>query len=374
MSELQNVEHMLEEAKRAADAGDLRSADVLLQDVARIQETELGPLHPALANTVNNLAVVAEMEGRVPDAEAYYRRAVAIATASLPADDPIVVSSRKNLEDFCREHALSFDPPAAAPSIPRTEHLSDRITPEQATGRANIPATFEVTDADIASQTSMPAPGIRSVADSTTDAAARSSAPVAAPTRSLAIVAIGLVALVAVALLIMRPWSGHEPAAPDQTRENPTPRAAEPAPPGPAGPSEQPKPPTAAARDGKSGVATASPEAPRRSSDGITLVTSQLCRTFSVGNNWRCDPAGQSVAPGAIVLYTRVKSPRDAIVIHRWYRGDTLRKSARLTILANSTDGYRTYSRQTVKSGEDWRVEVRNTTGDLLYEQRVSVQ
>jgi hypothetical protein len=80
------------------------------------------------------------------------------------------------------------------------------------------------------------------------------------------------------------------------------------------------------------------------------------------------------VAPGAVVLYTRVKSPRDAIVIHRWYQGDTLRKSARLTILANTTDGYRTYSRQTVKSGENWRVEVRNTAGDLLYEQRLSVQ
>ena len=61
-------------------------------------------------------------------------------------------------------------------------------------------------------------------------------------------------------------------------------------------------------------------------------------------------------------------------MIHRWYQGDTLRKSARLTVLANTTDGYRTYSRQTVKSGEDWRVEVRNTAGDLLYEQRVSVQ
>jgi hypothetical protein len=105
----------------------------------------------------------------------------------------------------------------------------------------------------------------------------------------------------------------------------------------------------------------------------MTLVTSQLCRTFSAGN-WRCEPAGQSVAPGPIVLYTRVRTPRDAIVIHRWYRGDTLRKTARLPVQANPTDGYRTYSRQTVNSGENWRVEVRNTAGDLLYEQRVSVQ
>ena len=83
---------MLEEAKRAANAGELASADVLLQDVARIQEAELGPLHPALANTVNNLAVVAEMDGRLPDAEIYYRRAVAIASVSLPPDDVSTLS------------------------------------------------------------------------------------------------------------------------------------------------------------------------------------------------------------------------------------------------------------------------------------------
>lgn len=93
-----------------------------------------------------------------------------------------------------------------------------------------------------------------------------------------------------------------------------------------------------------------------------------------MGGQWRCDPAGQTVTPGAIVLYTRVKSPHDAVVIHQWYRGDALRKSARLSIRANTTEGYRTFSRQTVKSGENWRVEVRNTAGDVLYEQRVSVR
>ena len=79
------------------------------------------------------------------------------------------------------------------------------------------------------------------------------------------------------------------------------------------------------------------------------------------------------MAPGPIVLFTRVKSPRDAVVIHRWYRGNALQKSARLTVRANPTDGYRTYSRQTVHSGEEWRVEVRTVNGDLLYEQRIAV-
>jgi len=89
--------------------------------------------------------------------------------------------------------------------------------------------------------------------------------------------------------------------------------------------------------------------------------------------NWRCDPAHDSVAPGRLVLYTRVKSPRNDTVVHRWYRGDTLRQSVRLAIQANPTGGYRTFSRQSVDAG-DWRVEVRSADGSLLAEQRFSVR
>ena len=79
------------------------------------------------------------------------------------------------------------------------------------------------------------------------------------------------------------------------------------------------------------------------------------------------------MATGTLVLLTRVRSPRDNVVVHRWYRGDTLRKSARLRIGANEAEGYRTYSSQTVDRG-DWRVEVRSAAGDLLYEHRLAVR
>jgi hypothetical protein len=58
--------------------------------------------------------------------------------------------------------------------------------------------------------------------------------------------------------------------------------------------------------------------------------------------------------------------------VHRWYRGDTLRQSVRLRIQANATEGYRTYSRQTVDDG-DWRVEVNSADGRLLHEERFAV-
>jgi len=109
---------MLEAAKHAAVAGDLVSAAELLRGAARIQEAELGPLHPDLANTLNNLAIVSEKTGRPADAETFYRRAAAIASASLPADHPMVVDSRQNLEDFCRARGLPIDPIAGTtPSV-----------------------------------------------------------------------------------------------------------------------------------------------------------------------------------------------------------------------------------------------------------------
>ena len=93
MSELRDVRQMLELAEQAAMNGDFSSADEQLRDAARLQEAEMGPSHPDLANTLNSLAIVAERTGRFADAEAYYRRSAAIASQSLPADHPIVVES-----------------------------------------------------------------------------------------------------------------------------------------------------------------------------------------------------------------------------------------------------------------------------------------
>ena len=106
----------------------------------------------------------------------------------------------------------------------------------------------------------------------------------------------------------------------------------------------------------------------------MSLATAQLCRTLSSsGANWRCDQAADPVSRGPVVFYTRVRTPRDAVVVHRWYRRDALRQSVKLTIRASATEGYRTYSRQTVDAG-DWRVEVGGANGDVLYERRFTVR
>jgi hypothetical protein len=361
MSELPNAGHMLEMAEQAALADDLVLADELLTGVARIQEAELGPLHPDLANTLNNLAIVAEKTGRVGDAETFYRRAVAITSASLPADHPMVAASRENLEDFCRARGVPIATPASIPGPPETpaEIRADDAPlsveapprPPDSTSRppdspprpSDLPPTLPRERAPAPSEPLSPAPR---------------RAP-----RSIMWAAIGVVVVILTATFVVnRPGSSPEPSRPVPAAPAalPPPQAAEPAAPpriesrARSAPIEPSRPPTAVAA-------------------GI-LVTAQLCRTFSTSGPRQCDQVADPVSPGPIVLYTRVKSSRDAVVVHRWYRGDALRQSVTLTIRANATEGYRTYSRQTVDAGADWRVEVRSATGDLLHEQRFAVR
>jgi hypothetical protein len=347
MSDLRDVGLMLEAAERAAAADDLTSADELLRDIARIQETELGPLHPDLAMTLNNRAIVAEKTGRVDTAERFYRQAVAIATASLPADDPMVAASRENLQAFCRARGLPIDPPAPT-------------TPTEPDSAAELDTNVPTPEPDGAT-----------------------------PSRllpSLAIAGMGVAIILATFTFLMRSRDSAT-TAPTGERESPqtarrtepsSPQAAERRAPNPAAAApaskNQGQPSTVVPPSNDPPVATAKPPTRTSSSSAITLITAQLCRRFSTNDaSWTCDPAVDPVSPGPIVLYTRVRSPADTVVVHRWYRGDTLQQSAKLTIRANPTDGYRTYSRRTVHDGE-WRVEVRDAAGALLHDERFVVR
>ncbi len=196
----------------------------------------------------------------------------------------------------------------------------------------------------------------------------------------VAIAALAGGALV-VTLIATAPWRS-EPAAdaPKQVAvEPPKTIAAEPPPPvaaapkahdtAPAPPVPPPDapPPTPAAKSRPTRTAPSEPP---------TLVAAQLCQTLSTGGNWNCVPPGDPVSPSTLFFYSRLKSATDTTVQHRWYRGDRLRQTVDLRIRANSTDGYRTYSRQTVdgQSASDWRVELRTSEGVLLHEERFVVR
>ena len=111
MPEPREPRSIIEAAEQSAAAGDYASAERLLREAAVVQEATLGPLHPDLANTLNNLGVVCEMNDNPVDAEDCFRRAYAIATTALKPDHPFVATSRQNLRDFCVARGKAVDVP-----------------------------------------------------------------------------------------------------------------------------------------------------------------------------------------------------------------------------------------------------------------------
>src|SRR5262245_8702672 len=102
-------------AEQAEARGDHAEAERLLRRALVLQEFSLGAEHIEVAKTLNNLAIVSEMTGRLGDAEACYRRAYAIAASQLAPTDPFFVTSRENLEQFCQARNLPFNSPPVAP-------------------------------------------------------------------------------------------------------------------------------------------------------------------------------------------------------------------------------------------------------------------
>ena len=128
MSEAREPNTLIQAAEASAEAGNYASAEDLLREAARLQEASLGPRHPDLANTLNNIGVVCEVTGKPDEAEQYFRRAVSIARTSLHPDHPFVATSQKNLRDFCEARGKKVELPAPATEVPKTGALQQRPT------------------------------------------------------------------------------------------------------------------------------------------------------------------------------------------------------------------------------------------------------
>ncbi len=131
-------------AEQAAATGDYVSAERLLREALQLQETGLGPHHPDLANTLNNLGVVCDLADKPDEAERCYRRAYAIAAGSLAPDHPFVATSRKNLEGFCAVRGRPVDVPR--PSLPvRVPAAARRLSRPLAIGAVSVCAVAVLT-------------------------------------------------------------------------------------------------------------------------------------------------------------------------------------------------------------------------------------
>lgn len=325
----------LDAAEQAAGAGDYASAEQLLREAALLQEASLGPLHPDLANTLNNLGVVCEITEKPVDAEQYFRRACAIATAALEPDHPFIARSRKNLEDFCKARGKAVDPPTAPPAL-----VSDPSSSPVASRRWSRPLAIGVLLAGALFVTFIGATTwLRSNDEVRSSPGAPSVSPPASPATTTA---------------------APPPVNPTATK--------------PAGPQVS-KPASAPPAPKSQPTATSVTRPP-------LVATARLCRNLSTSGprdasgDWRCVAPGLPVGPGSLYFYTRLKSPTDTTVQHRWYRGDRLRQTVQLRVRANTTAGYRTYSRNTVddRRAAEWRVELRTGDGVLLHEERFLVR
>jgi DUF2914 family protein/tetratricopeptide repeat protein len=352
------VQQILDSAARAASSDDYASAESLLREAAHLQESSLGSEHPDLASTFNNLAIVCEKEHKLTDAGEFYRRAFAIASASLDSDHPLVRTSRENLDEFHRVHGTVDEAVTGrlkpAPTSPSPMDAAEAFPNEPHAILA--PTTV---------RTAMPSP------DSTAESFVSEStlAVPATPGRRLPLV-IGVVAGI-VLLGAFAMFRGIR-SAPDVVEEPKAVQETSPVP--PSAPRAQPKkqnvrvaPPPPSRTPAKTVVSTSTEARPR-------IVEASLCETLSTsGGQWECAPASDPVAAGSLYFYTRIAAATGTRVHHRWYRNGSLRQDVDLAIQANPAAGYRTYSRQRLDSG-DWRVEAVTAEGVVLHEARVAIR
>lgn len=366
MDDDQGLRAVIEAAEQAAEAGDYALAERHLRQAVELQERALGPVHSDLANTLNNLGVACEYVGKLDDAEDAYRRAYAIALQTFDPDHPFVTRSAENLRDFCEARGRPFDldPPPSAP-------IASEPPPPPP------PVKLELQPhADIEVPVATP-PDVRS--------------EVSAPrSRILPIVAIaGAIALVALWGFFNRgllaPGSpadvSHDAPAPSAESETaPVPASApvEAVEPEPNADAVEPAgEPADSASDDIPSVPSTPPAAPALSATSA-VAYANVCRRFSRtdGSDWLCDPVRDVVAPGALVFYTRVRSPRPTTIEHRWYVDGRLDQRVELNVGANPGAGFRTYSRHIITADRAgaWRVELRGSDGTVLHEQRFTVQ
>jgi hypothetical protein len=398
MDNSRDLPTLFAEAEQAAVAGDYVAAERLLREAADQQEASLGPFHPDLANTLNNLGVVYETIDRPADAERCYRRAYSIALASLEPDHPFVSTSEKNFRDFCEARGIPLELPKPlpplAPAPSPAPSLELQSEPEVRQSLPELPPVPE------------PQPSLPDVRSSEPRTARVAYAPAVPPPRAPALpqpfpmAAVGLAAVVVLVAAAL--WFGANrmvespqraeaiqdasaPVALDKAGRSAVPPAVEPvsavtktdAPSvvEPAPPARGEKTVASAAERPGRAVSEAAPKveraiapAPNRRTTAATpglTFEANLCSELS-SRDWRCHSAGRSVDSGVLFFYTRIKSPAGLTIEHRWYWNDRLHRKVALRVQSNDRSGFRTYSRTAVKRG-DWRVELRTREGALLH-------
>ena len=345
MTELLDPALIIAAAQQAVAAGDYSEAERLLREAAAIQELSLGSVHPDLASTLNNLALVCERTNKFDEAERGYRRAHAIAVASLGPGHPFVTTSLKNLVDFCAAHGIPFWKPPA-----------------------------DVSD----NETSSPEPEAEASPEPTPPV---DEPRTTWPPRTIAVATLGVAVVVAVGLAVQKrgitgtsdplPQAQNRPAS---TNDSPPTSVTTPA--------LINKPQPTVTLEGRARTTPAAVEPPSAPETSITpasvsVLNAQLCSALekSGSPDWQCAPMKGDPQPATYILYTRLLANADTTVEHRWYRGGNLQQVRRLRVTASPGRGYRTFSSNTIspERAGDWKVELRGAEGAVLWEAHFTI-
>ena len=99
--------------------GQVRHAEArpLYERSLAIREKVLGPDHPDVAQSLNNLALLYQAQGRYAEAEPLYKRSLAINEEALGPDHPDVALLLNNLAGLYQSQGRDFD---ALPLVKRT--------------------------------------------------------------------------------------------------------------------------------------------------------------------------------------------------------------------------------------------------------------
>src|SRR5437667_998388 len=95
--ELAEARRLNQDAAMLHDSGKFPEAVPLLQRALAIREKTLGPEHPDVAASLDNLAGLYRVQGKYREAEPLYRRALAIEERTLGREHPVVAASLDNL-------------------------------------------------------------------------------------------------------------------------------------------------------------------------------------------------------------------------------------------------------------------------------------
>lgn len=83
--------------------GKYREADTVAKEALKVAKLTFGPNHPAVATSLNNLAVLYRAQGRYAQAEPLYKRALVIREKALGPGHPRVANVLKKLANIYQE-------------------------------------------------------------------------------------------------------------------------------------------------------------------------------------------------------------------------------------------------------------------------------